>query len=186
MEYLNKLRVVERVPYSFVKHNTGKEPIKVRWADTLKNSGIHRSRLVAKEFRRGSKIAGFMNFSAASPLELVKLMISIVATAQQDQTAWFGQERHENNSEIVMMHTDISRAYFHAPSKEKKNVELPPEIWIKGCPEYGRLRVSRYGTRHAAANWEDANAKVLQEHQFERGVFVLVTKEKDQGHCAWR
>ena len=30
-------------------------------------------------------------------------------------------------------------------------------------------RVSLYGTRDAAANWEDACAKVLQEHQFERG-----------------
>ena len=30
--------------------------------------------------------------------------------------------------------------------------------------------MSLYGTRDAAANWEDAYAKVLQEHQFERGV----------------
>ena len=50
VEYLNKMKVVERVPYSFIKHRTGKEPIKVRWVDTLKTSGIHRGRLVAKEF----------------------------------------------------------------------------------------------------------------------------------------
>ena len=38
VEYLKKkMEVVERVPYSFIKHRTGKEPIKVRWADTLKN-----------------------------------------------------------------------------------------------------------------------------------------------------
>ena len=42
VEYLNKMKVVERVPYSFIKHRTGKEPIKVRWVDTLKTSGIHR------------------------------------------------------------------------------------------------------------------------------------------------
>ena len=47
---------------------------------------------------------------------------------------------------------------------------LPPEMWSKGCPEYGRLRVSLYSTRDAAENWENAYAKVLQEHQFERGV----------------
>ena len=69
-----------------------------------------------------------------------------------------------------MMHTDISRAYFHAPCKEEKYVESPPEMWSKGCPEYGRLRVSLYGTRDAAANWEDACAKVLREHQFNRWV----------------
>ena len=40
-----------------VSSSTGlaNEPIKVRWVDTLKTSGIHMGRLVAKEFRRGSK-----------------------------------------------------------------------------------------------------------------------------------
>ena len=141
----------------------------VRWVDTLKNSGIHRSRLVAKEFHRGSKVDGFTNFSATPPLELVKLMISMVATAQWDQAAWFGQEGHENSSEIVMVHTDISRAYFHAPSKEEKDVDLPPEMWSEGSLECGRLRVPLYHTRDTAANWEDAHAKVFLEHQFGRG-----------------
>ena len=107
VEYLNKVKVVERVPYSFVKHRTGKEPIKVKWADTLKTNGIHGSRLVAKECRRGSKIDVFTNFSETPPREFANLMISMVATAQWDQAAWFGQEGHENSSEIVMMHTDI-------------------------------------------------------------------------------
>ena len=158
------------MPYSFIKHRTGKEPIMVRWVGTLKTSGIHKSMLVAKEFLRGSKIDGFMNFSATPPLELEKLMMSMVATAQWDQAAWFGQEGRESSSEIVMMHTDIRRAYLHAPCKEEKYGELPPEMWSKGCPEHGRHRVSLYGTRDAAANWEDAYAKVLREHQFDRGV----------------
>ena len=63
------------------------------------------------------------------------------------------RERHESGSDIVVMHTDISRAYFHAPCKEEKYVELPRE-------EHGRLRVSLFGTRDAAATWEDAYAKV--------------------------
>ena len=132
--YLNKMKVVERVPYSFIKRRTGKEPIKVRWVDTLRNSGIHRSRLLAKDFRRGSKVDGFMNFSATPPLESVKLMISMVATAQWDQAAWFGQDGHESISKIVMMHTDINRAYFHAPCREEKYVELPPEMSSEGYP----------------------------------------------------
>ena len=155
VEYLNQMTVVERVPNSFTKHRNGKEPIKVRLVDTLKNSGIHKSKLVTKEFRRGSKIDGLMNFSATLPLELVKLMISMVATAQWDQTAWFGQEGHESSSDIVMMHTDIRRAYFHAPCKEEKNDELPPEIPSMGgsecrCtslvthPQIGRMRTPKY------------------------------------------
>ena len=45
-KYLNKMKVVERVSYLLVKHGTGKDPIKVRWVDTLKISGTHRCRLV--------------------------------------------------------------------------------------------------------------------------------------------
>ena len=152
VEYLNKMKVVELVPYSFVKHRTGTEPIKVRWVDTLKKSRIHWSRLVAKEFRRGSKIDGFMNFWATPPLKLVKLMISMVATAQWDQTAWFGQDGHESISEIMMMRADISKVYFHAPCRDKKYFELPPEMWSEGYLEYRRLRMSLYGTRDAAAS----------------------------------
>ena len=76
---------------------------------------------------------------------------------------------HENSSEIVMVHTDISRAYVHAPSKEQKDVDLPLEMWSEGSPEYGRLRVSLYHTCDAAANWEDVHANVLPKHQFGRG-----------------
>ena len=47
VEYVNKMRVVERVAQSLIRAGTGKEPIKVRWVDTLKKSGM-RSRLVAK------------------------------------------------------------------------------------------------------------------------------------------
>ena len=169
VEHLKRINVLKRVPYSFVKHRTGKEPMKVRWVDTLINSGIHRSRLVAKEFHRGSKVDGFTNFSATPPLELVKLMISMVATAQWDQAAWYGREGHENSSEVVMVHTDISRAYVHAPSKEEKYVDLPPEMGSEGSPDNGRRRVSLYHTRDTAANWEDAHAKVFPKHQFGRG-----------------
>ena len=42
VEHLNKMKVAERVPYSFAKHRTGKEPIKARW--------VPMSSLVAKEF----------------------------------------------------------------------------------------------------------------------------------------
>ena len=56
-----------------------------------------------------------------------------------------------------MMHTDVSRAYFHAPARELKYVELPPEDCADGSEAWdlcGRLNVSLYGTRDAAQNWE--------------------------------
>ena len=94
VDYLNKMRVFEQVPYEVAKARMQREPIKVRWVDTLKGSGIQRSRLVAKEIRRGSKYEGFANFSATPPLELVKLIISLVATAQGDLESWFGWREH--------------------------------------------------------------------------------------------
>ena len=69
------------------------------------------------------------NFSETPPLELVMLIISLVATARKDHAAWFGEEEHESSAEIVMMHTDISRTYFHASRKKENHVELPPEMW---------------------------------------------------------
>ena len=58
------------------------------------------------------------------------------------------------------MHTDISTAYFHCPSKAEKFVQLPSWMWRGVTLEHGRRRVSLCGTRDAAANWEDAYAKV--------------------------
>ena len=62
------------------------------------------------------------------------------------------------------------QAYFHAPSKKEPYVELPEVMWTSNCPQYARLRVSLFGTRDAAANWEDAHAKILPERVFARGV----------------
>ena len=78
------------MPFEVAEARMRKEPIKVRWVDTLKGSGIHRSRLVAREFRRSPIYEGFANFSATTPLELMKLIISLVATAQRDRESWFG------------------------------------------------------------------------------------------------
>ena len=63
--------------------------------------------------------------------------------------------------EIVMMHTDISRAFSHALSREAKYVGLPGGLWTSDNPVYGRLMMSLYGTR---------DAKVLMERGCTRGV----------------
>ena len=40
VDYLNKMRVFERVPYEGAKARVRKDTIKVRWVDTLNGSGI--------------------------------------------------------------------------------------------------------------------------------------------------
>ena len=47
----------------------------------------------------------------------------------------FGEEELESSAKAVMMHADISRAFFHAPSKEEKILELPTVMWSGGTPE---------------------------------------------------
>ena len=75
------------------------------------------------------------------------------------------------DDKICLLYTDISRAYFHAPAKDEKYIELPGEEWGNDHPrECGRLLVSLYGTRDAAHNWEEAYAGALIKAGFIRGV----------------
>ena len=170
VEHLSKMLVFKRAPHDIAKSHMRRDPIKVRCVDTWNSGGIHRRRLMAKEFRKGSRCEAFANFSALPPLELVKMMISMVATAQRGEGSLYGEQNVAGGEEIVMMHTDISRWYFHAPSNEEKYEELPGGMWTSNYPVYGRLRVSLYGTRDASTNWEDAYAKVLMERRSTRGV----------------
>ena len=87
---------------------------------------------MAKEFRRGSKYEGFAKFSATPPLELVKLIISFLATAQRDPVSWFGWREHGTNDQIAMMHTEKSRAYFHATFVRNVAVGIPRIRKIEG------------------------------------------------------
>ena len=59
------------------------------------------------------------------------------------------------------MLSDVKRAYFHAPTKRELYVEVPKEDpnWQPGL--LGRLRLSLYGTRDAAANWQKCVADHL-------------------------
>ena len=125
VEHLSKMLVFELAPHEIAKSHMRRDPIKVRCVDTWHNSGIHRRRLMAKECRKGYECEAFAKFSALLPLELVKMMISMVATAQTGVGSLYGEQNLAGGEEIVMMHTDISRSYFHAPSKEERYVGLP-------------------------------------------------------------
>ena len=57
----------------------------------------------------------------------MKMITSLVVIAHWDRSVSFGGNEHDNSAEIVMMHTDISTGYFHAPSKEWRYVGLSLE-----------------------------------------------------------
>ena len=57
-----------------------------------------------------------------------------------------------------MMFNDVARAYFEAPVKRDICIELPEEDWVPDNVSkdlVGRLNKSLYGTRDAAANFQD-------------------------------
>ena len=96
------------------------------------------SRWVAKEYNTGPRPD---LFSATSPLEGVKLVISEAASSNQKWT--------------VLLVIDVRRAYFYAKARRRIYTELPEgDGGGPGSRQRGLLRKSLYGTRDAAQNWE--------------------------------
>ena len=146
MEFFHKMGVYEYVTREeAVRSGTGKI-IKGRWLDVNKGDSInpdYRSRFVGKEFNTG---VDSTLYAATPPLEALKLLIRTAASDRQ--------------GEIHMMISDVKRAYFHAPATRELYVEVPREDpnWQPGL--LGRPKLSVYGTRDAAANWQ----RCVSEH----------------------
>ena len=82
-------------------------------------------------------------FSAPPPLEVLKVLLSMVASSQDDKGSWGqwirperrftaaarGRGSEDDDDSICVLYTDISRAYFNAPTREDKFIELPAEDW---------------------------------------------------------
>ena len=104
-------RVYQVVDLEEAWNKTGKAPIGVRWVDVKKNDGIHRSRLVAKDYKPKSKkgdIEGL--YASMPPLELVKLII-VRALKKGDK----------------VMLIDIKKAFLYGPIHRNVYIELPDE-----------------------------------------------------------
>ena len=156
MEYIHKHKVYIKVSKEECIRNTGKPPIKTRWVDTNKGSQEEpnvRSRWVAQDFRREARPD---LYAATPPLEAMKAVISAAATGKK--------------GEKILKVLDVRRAYFYAPTRRRVYVELPEEDLGPGDESRcGLLRVSLYGTRDAALNWEEELGKQMIQLGFERG-----------------
>ena len=144
MEYIEKRGVWRKVPRALATRN-GWKVIPTRWIDINKGDLAqpnYRSRLVAKEFNTGAQ-EGL--FAATPPLEALRLLVSDAATTMG--------EGHK-----VVMLNDVARAFFEAPMKRCVCVELPAEALAEGessADTVGYLQLSLYGTRDAAANFQN-------------------------------
>ena len=138
----------------------GWKVIQTRWIDINKGDRDHpnyRSRLVAKEFNDGTQHDGL--FAATPPLEALRLLISEAATIRNGA---------KENQKVVMIN-DVARAFFEAPVRRTVCVELPTEA--KGQYEgeedvVGLLQMSLYGTRDAAANFQEEVKKTMTKLGF--------------------
>ena len=158
MEYVRKRGVYERRPYAEAKARTGKPPIRLRWVDTNKGTEMepnYRSRIVAMEIKKDSRLD---LFAPTPPLEAMKMIISNAAS------------RGDNGKSTVLMTIDVKRAYFYAKSIRETYIQLPKEDYEPGDEDKcGLLRLSLYGTRDAAMNWEAEVRGTLEGAGFTRG-----------------
>ena len=111
----------------------GWKVVQTRWSDVNKGENEnpnYRSRLVAKEFNTGA-VDGL--FAATPPLEALRLLISLAATV----------DPQESGRRNVIMISDVARASFEAPATRAVCVRLPPEA---GQPEdmVGVLQLSLF------------------------------------------
>ena len=142
----------------------GIKVLKTRWIDVNKGDAANiliRSRFVAKEFNTGEE-AGL--FAATPPLEALRLLISEAATMEQ------GRRREDQ----VIMVNDVARAFFEAPITREVCIELPTEDMTDEDREQdavGLLKMSLYGTRDAAANFQREVGSFMQGIGFIRGKY---------------
>ena len=156
IEYVNKMHLYDKVPITECRRVTCKMPIIVRWIDVNKGDNDnpnYRSRIVAREINTHKRED---LFAATPPLEALKIILSMIATA--------------NKGEVVMVN-DISRAFFHAKVEREVYVELPAEDRKPGEEHLcGKLRFSMYGTRDAAQNWYNEYFQQLVRSGFVQGL----------------
>ena len=153
MEYVKNKQVWDKI-YRQEAMRRGWPIVDTRWIDVNKGdvqNPNHRSRLVAKEFA-SSATEGL--FAATPPLETLRVLISEAATVEKDK------------EEKVLMIADISRAFFEAMVVRDICVELPEEGKDEedlGRDVVGKLRLSLYGTRDAAANFQRTVKEFMEQ-----------------------
>jgi len=161
--YLRDKRVYDRVLRHHAVRNKWKI-IRTRWIDINKGDDEnpnYRSRLVGKEFNDG-QMDGL--FAGTPPLEALRFLVHEAATVRSGE---------EMGSKVIMIN-DVARAFFEAPAMRNICIEIPKEDVSEADKRHdkvGHLRMSLYGTRDAAMNWQEGVAKEMRKWGFTRGQY---------------
>ena len=112
VEHLDKMGVFERAPCKVARCNTGADRAHPGSMGGHIEEQRHPQELVGgiRVSQRIQKNEGFANFSATPPLDFVKMMISMVATALKGEVSRYGEQLVARCKEMAMIHTYIRRA----------------------------------------------------------------------------
>ena len=158
MEYFKSHEVYTRVAAEEVQKTKG-ALINMGWVVTNKGDTRNldiRARLVGKEYKTGN---GDTLYAATPPLEALRVRVSKAASVDS------------SGERPGILINDVTRAYFCAKTIARDLfVRLPPEDKEALPGQVGRLNLCLYGTRDAAANWQDTLSVHLQSAGFVRGI----------------
>ena len=101
-------------------------------------------------------------FAGTPPLEALRFLVHEAATVRS----------HEAMGSNAIMINYVAWAFFEAPATCNICIEIPKEDLSDAdnrLDNVGQLRMSLYGTRDAALNWQDEVAKELRRLGFMRG-----------------
>ena len=138
--------------------------VQTRWIDINRGGDEnpnYRSRLVGKEFNN-EPMEGL--FAGTPPLEALRYLIHEAATVRSGEAM---------GSKVIMIN-DVARAFFEALAVRNVCVEIPKEDRSEADARHdkvGHLRMSLYGTRDAAMNWQEEVARELRKIGFRRGKY---------------
>ena len=155
IDYFRNMGVYEKVPIKECWDVTGADPISVRWVDINKGDALcpnYRSRLVAREFNTSDNPEWY---AATPPSEALRIILSKLAADRKSK----------------LMYADVSRAYFYGPAVRPVYVKIAAEDMNPGNEGMvGRLKLSMYGTRDAAANWAAEYGAILISAGYVQGI----------------
>ena len=149
--YIRDKRVYTKI-FRSQASRSGWKVVQTRWIDINKGDDEnpnYRSRLVGKEFNP-EPMEGL--FAGTPPLEAMRYIIHEAATIRSGE---------EIGTKVIMIN-DVARAFFEAPAVRNVCVELPKEDKSEADVRHdkvGHLRMSLYGTRDAAMNWQEEVAR---------------------------
>ena len=182
LDWMEAREVMKAVPEKECREKQGR-PLTLKWLDTMKPDGRHRSRLVVREVKKAKRPEERLDpqdvFSSMPPIEALKMLLSEVMTVD-DPHGSVDVEKVVTDQIAVW---DVSRAHFYGESRREVYTNLPEEMAMDGY--VAKLLKTMYGTNDAANIWGETWPKHLKSKGIDVGKAnrALFRSAKLKGLC---